>query len=54
MIYSEVTPLNVNGTNTLFVLRDDDKVEYAEINHLPNHASNPMKVLAESNNFGTQ
>ena len=54
MIYSEVTPLNVNGTNTLFVLRDDDKVEYAEINHLRNHASNPMKVLAESTSFGTQ
>lgn len=54
MIYSEVNPLNVNGNNTIFVL-EDDKVEYAELNHqvLRCHASNPTKTCAaESINFG--
>ena len=52
IIYSEVTPLNANGNNTLFVLRDDDKVEYAELNHQHKHASNPMRTVAQSNSFG--
>ena len=53
MIYSEVNPLNIDGNNTLFVL-EDDKVEYAELNHqvLHCHASNPTKAIAEPSNFG--
>ena len=50
MIYSEVNPLKINGNNTLFMLEDDDKVEYAELNHqLHCHTSNPT---AEAINFG--
>ena len=36
------------------MLNDDDKVEYAELNHQHRHPSNPAKTVAESSSFGMQ